>query len=224
MKTNHLIKGAMAAIALTGLLACGQGESKTFENYNTGAVEENKVTGKDSIPLPNMPDSAAARQAWTAFRLPGDMHAMMANDDGNWNEQITMWMEPGVPLQTVPASCTKNMILGGRYQQTVHKAVVMGMPFEGRSTLGYDNGTKKFIKSWVDNMGTGFMNMEGDYDAANKVVHLKGTQTDPITGKSMDVREDYTFNPDGSRLLERYGSQMAGSPEYKVLEIKLMKK
>ncbi len=214
----------MAAIVLAGLIACGEAEDKNFDNDSTGIVGVKTVTGKDSIHLANMPDSAAAMQARRGFITPGTMHKMIAGDDGNWNEQFTMWMGPGTPPQTIAASCIKTMILGGRYQQSVHKGMMMGMPFEGRSILGYDNGKKRFVKSWVDNMGTGFTNMEGDYDAANNVVHLKGTQTDPTTGKAMNVREDYTFNPDGSRLLERYSSQMAGSPEYKIMEIKLMKK
>ena len=212
------------AIALAGLIACGEAEHTNFDNDSTGITKVNTVPGKNNILIENMPDSTAAMQAWRLFRTPGDMHLMMTRDDGNWKEQITMWASPGIPPQTMAASCIKSMILGGRYQQSVHTGMVKGMPFEGRSMLGYDNGRKKFVKSWVDNRGTGITNMEGDYDAANRIIHLKGTQTNPVTGKAMDVREDYIFNPDGSRLLERYGSQMAGSPEYKILEIKLMKR
>jgi hypothetical protein len=36
------------------------------------------------------------------------------------------------------------------------------MPFEGISTLGYDNAKKTFFSTWIDNMGTGMMVMEGN--------------------------------------------------------------
>lgn len=213
----------IAAILLPGLIACGEAENKTGNGDSMNTVAGNDNTDKDSIPV-QIPDSAAAMQAWMTFMTPGEMHNMLAKDDGTWNEEISMWMAPGAPPQTMKASCTNKMILGGRYQQATHKGNMMGMPFEGISTVGYDNGKKKFVMSWADNMGTGLMNMEGDYDAAGKVIRLKGTQTDPITGKPMNVRQDVTYKADGSQLVEMYGSQVAGAPEYKVMEIKVTKK
>ncbi len=47
------------------------------------------------------------------------------------------------------------MILGGRYQQSTHKSMMMGMPTEGISLMGYDNATDEFTAIWIDNIGTG---------------------------------------------------------------------
>jgi hypothetical protein len=58
------------------------------------------------------------------------------------------------------ATCTNTMILGGRYQQSMIKGNMMGMPFEGMGLLGYDNAQKLFYSTWVDNMGTGCYDYE----------------------------------------------------------------
>ena len=36
------------------------------------------------------------------------------------------------------------------------------MTFKGTGIEGYDNGKKKFVGTWMDNMGTGIMMSEGD--------------------------------------------------------------
>ena len=45
---------------------------------------------------------------------------------------------------------------------------MMGMPFQGMSTMAYDNGKKTFMSTWIDNMGTGILETEGTYDAGTK--------------------------------------------------------
>lgn len=36
-------------------------------------------------------------KAWMTYMTPGDMHKMLAESEGEWNEDITMWMAPGAP-------------------------------------------------------------------------------------------------------------------------------
>ena len=124
--------------------------------------------------------SEAEMKAWMEYMTPGDFHKEMAKWDGEWNEDITMWMAPGAPPTKSTASCVNKMILGGRYQSSTHSGSFNGMPFEGMSTTGYDNAKKIFISTWMDNMGTGIMVMEGKWDEKTKTLHLKGKQTDPI--------------------------------------------
>jgi len=111
------------------------------------------------------------------------------------------------------------MILGGRYQRSVHTGDMMGMPFEGISTTGYDNGRKVFFSTWIDNMGTGIMYMEGKYDAAKKMLELKGTTTDPVTGKAMPVRQTLRWVDANTQEMEMFNT--ANGKEYKSMVIKL---
>ena len=77
--------------------------------------------------------------------------------NGEWNEEVTMWMAPGAPPTVSKATAKNEMIMGGRYQLSKSTGTMMGMPFEGMSTVGYDNAKKQFTSTWIDNFGTGTM-------------------------------------------------------------------
>ena len=85
------------------------------------------------------------------------------------------------------------------------------MPFEGISTLAYDNAKKVFVNTWIDNMGTGIMSMEGTYDSVNNVINFSGKSTDPITGKDCTMRQTFTQVDDNTQKMEMwddmYGSE-----------------
>ena len=161
----------------------------------------------------------AAMKAWQNYMTPGDVHKMLATSDGTWNEDITMWMAPGVPATKSTATAENKMILGGRYQQSTTKGTFNNMPFEGISTLGYDNAKKVFMNSWVDNMGTGIMQMQGTWDPAAKTINFKGTSVDPTTGKDMNVRETFTLVDNNTQMMTMYNTVQDGK-EYKSMEIK----
>src|SRR5216684_3555963 len=48
------------------------------------------------------------------------------------------------------------------------------MTFKGMGIEDYDNVKKKFVGTWVDNMGTGIMMSEGRYDVATKTSTYTG--------------------------------------------------
>lgn len=160
-----------------------------------------------------------AMKKWQAFMTPSDVHKMLAKSDGQWDEEVTMWMAPGAPAEKSKASCENKMIMNGLYQQSNHKGNMMGMPFEGMSILGFDNARKVFVSSWIDNMGSGIMNMEGTWDAATQTVNFKGTGTDPMTGNSMPVRETFKIVDDNTQVMEMYVPGPDGK-EFKTMEIK----
>jgi hypothetical protein len=213
MKT---LAAASLFFAITCLIACHD------LTANGAGVDSIRLVSDDKS-LANT-DSATSVKAWTNFKTPGAMHQLLAKANGQWKETITTWESPGAPPQKTISTCINTMILGGRYQQSVHKGTMMGMPFEGIGTVGYDNARKEFVSNWIDNMGTGFMQMSGTFDSIAQIIHFKGTTTDPVTGKSSDVREDLKFLANDSQLVEMYASQMGGKPEFKVMEIKLTKK
>ena len=100
---------------------------------------------------------------------------------------------------------------------------MMGQPMEGMSTMGYDNGKKMFISTWIDNFGTGIIRMTGTFNEATKTLSLKGIQTDPMTGKDMDIREEMTIIDDNAYSLAMYGTGPDGK-EMKYMEGTFKKK
>ncbi len=200
--------------------ACNQPQPATGDDAST-KKEDTAAIEKTTSPAP--PDSAAMMAAWTAYATPGAMHAMLASFDGEWTGDLTMWMEPGKPPIKTTGTAVNSMILGGRYQYSKHTSVFNGMPFEGYSTLGYDNAKKKFISSWVDNMGSGIMLMEGAWDEANKTITSAGKQVDPMTGQEMDVREVVKIIDDNTQLMQMF-MKYPGGEEFQTLEIKSTRK
>jgi hypothetical protein len=167
--------------------------------------------------------SESDMKAWMAYMTPGDFHKEMAKWDGEWSEEMLLWMAPGAPPQKHTSSCVNKMIMGGRYQTSTHTGTFEGMPFEGVSTTGYDNAKKKFVSTWIDNMGTGIMIMEGQWNDNTKTLELKGKQTDPASGKEMNVRETFKIIDDDTQKMEMYMTPVGGK-EYKSMEITFKRK
>jgi hypothetical protein len=192
MKKLLLIQGSLLIIASS----CKEPETKT----ETTATDTTIATTAQAETPPQL-DSAAMVKAWMDFATPGDMHKMMAKSDGIWTTETKMWMEPGKEPSVSTGTATNKMILGGRYQQSMYKGTIDGMQFEGTATSGYDNAKKMFVSTWVDNMGTGIMTMEGTYDEATKTMNMKGKQTDCTNGKDMEVREVQKWLDDNTMII-----------------------
>lgn len=161
-------------------------------------------------------------KAWMDYMTPGAIHQMIAKSDGEWSFDLTMWMKPDAPPTNSTGTTVNKMILGGRYQESVHKSTMMGMPFEGHGLLAYDNAKKIFQSSWVDNMGTGIMNMEGPWDEATKSITFTGKTVDPMTGKDMGVKEIFKIVDDNHHVMEMY--MVNDGKEFKTMEIKFTRK
>jgi hypothetical protein len=156
-------------------------------------------------------------KAAMAYMAPGQVHQMMAKSVGTWTGAITMWSKPGAAPMSVTGETKNVMILGGRYLQATSSANMMGMPFEGISVTGYDNAKKIFVNSWIDNMGTGMMFMEGTWDNPSMSMNLAGKMVDPASGKEIPVREVIKFVDDNTQILDMYVT--ANGNEYKSMEI-----
>jgi len=161
-------------------------------------------------------------KAWMAYMTPGDIHQMLAKAEGEWSFDMTMWMKPDAPPTTSTGTTVNRMILGGRYQESIHKSTFMGMPFEGHGLLAYDNAKRIFQSSWVDNMGTGIMNTEGTWDEGTKSITFKGKSVDPMTGKDMDIKEIFRMVDDNHHVMEMY--MVNDGNEFKTMEIKFTRK
>lgn len=166
--------------------------------------------------------TADEQKAWMEYMTPGSVHEMIAKSDGEWTEEVTMWMDATSEPMKMNSTCTNKMILGGRYQYSTHNGTMMGMPFEGISILAYDNAKKIFQNIWIDNMGTGIMNLSGPWDESTKSVTLTGTSVDPSTGKDVQIREVFKITGDNTQTVEMYLNK--DGKEFKNMSINLTRK
>ena len=141
---------------------------------------------------------------WMEYATPSVMQKMMASWDGEWEEDISMILAPGAPEQKMKATCVNRMLLDGRYQEGKHTGNFQGMPFNGIGILAYDNVLKMFVNTWIDNFGTGLMYMTGNWDEKTKTIDLKGSMTDPMSGKAVPVRQVLTIVDEKTQILEQY--------------------
>ena len=199
-------------------MACND-SAKTESIESKGDSAATTTTTEPAKPL----DSAAMMKAWAEYATPGSMHAVLARDNGTWDADITMWMDPSAPPSKSTGTAEYKMIMGGRYQQGTFKGNFNGMPFEGMSTTAYDNSKNMFVATWIDNMGTGVMSMQGTYDSVNHVVNLTGKGYDPSIGKDCDVRQTIKKVDDNTIVEEMYATHPGGK-EFKSMEITYKKK
>ncbi|MCW3094155.1 MAG: hypothetical protein JWP81_5224 [Ferruginibacter sp.] len=161
-------------------------------------------------------------KAWQDYMTPGEVHKMMAQANGEWNEEITMWMDPSQPPTKSTATSKNEMIMGGRYQVAKTTGMMMGMPFEGMSIMGYDNAKKVFTSTWIDNFGTGTITMEGTWDEPTKSITLTGKALDPMTGKEGTMKQVIKFIDNDTQQFEMYENK--NGTEKKTMEIKSTRK
>ena len=194
-------------------------EAKT-ETTLTDSKMDRTEPKKDAMA---MPDSATMMKNWQTYMTPGDVHKMMAKWNGNWDGDVSMWMQPGAPEEKSKIATVNKMVMNGLYQQGTHTGNMMGMPFNGMGTLAYDIHKKEFINTWIDNMGSGIMVMKGPWDEATKTITLKGKMTDPGTTNDVDVKEKFTIVDDNTQEMKMY-AMMPDGKEFQTMNIKFTRK
>ena len=219
MKTLTLF--TLASALILGISSCPEsGRSDNATADTSATTTTTAATTSTETSLPPM-DSAEQMKAWMDYMTPGDPHKMMAAWDGKWKTESTMWMEPGAPPQTSTGTAVNKMILGGRYQRMTYSAEMMGEKMEGEGITAYDNASKEFVTTWIDNMGTGLMKMSGPWDGASKTINMKGDCVDPMTGKDMSMREVYRILDDTHHEMQLF--RTVDGKEMKMMEMKMTK-
>lgn len=202
--------------ALLLLLASCNNEKKADTGNKDAAATDSTTEKKDMKPAAPL-DSAAMMKAWMDFATPGAMHQWMAGHAGTWEGEISQWMDPAAPPTKSKASSSVKSIMNGLYLTDQFSSDMMGQPFSGQAVMGYDNIKKKFVSTWIDNMGSGIIYMEGRYDEATKTLHLTGKQSDPATGGESDIRQEQKWLDNDTYVLSMFGTGPDGK-ETKFME------
>lgn len=208
-----------ASVALLLATACNSEKKNNSNDTTTTDTTISMVDTAETAPI----DSATSSKAWEAYMKPGNEHQMLSKSVGNWEAAISFYTPDGKVMSTSPGiKVETKMVLGDRYQQSTYKGEMDGMPFEGMNTMAYDNSRKIYISTWIDNMGTGLMYAEGNFNESKKTMVLKGLGTDVVSGKQIQFREVFTIVDDNNQLMEMYDTK--DGKETKTMSIKLTKK
>jgi hypothetical protein len=162
-----------------------------------------------------------------ALAKTNENHKLLSSLDGSWNFTIKFWMnpDPNAKPQESKGTATRKSVMDGRYV-VMDVTGKMQMPgpdgkmkestFKGMGIDGYDNVKKKFVSSWVDNMGTGIQSAEGTYDPATKAFTYT-SEEEPVPGMKSQVREVIKIADKDHMNLEWFENQ--GGQERKTMEI-----
>jgi Protein of unknown function (DUF1579) len=177
-----------------------------------------------SIRSPN--EAEMMKQTMEIAKL-NENHKLLAGLAGSWNYTIKFWMNPdsNAAPQESKGTATTKPIMGGRYfVMDVNGTMKMpgadgkmkNVQFKGIGIDGYDNVKKKFVSSWVDNMGTGIAFSEGTYDPAAKTFTYN-TELELVPGMKSNAREVVKIVDKDHHIFEWYETQ--GGQEKKIMEI-----
>jgi hypothetical protein len=127
---------------------------------------------------------------------PGPQHKRMQGDVGKWKQKNTYWEYPGAEPQVFETEADVKSVMGGRFlvSETSGK-FPMGdreMDFEAMGIYGYDNMSKKYFFSWIDNFGTWMMTAYGTASDDGNVITYMSKMPDPMNGGEMDYKSVMT--------------------------------
>lgn len=174
--------------------------------------------------MPEMsPEEAEMMAAWEAAATPGEQHKFLEAMVGEWEGTNTWWMAPGAPPNVSPTYCSSKMALDGRFLMSHHKGDMMGMEFQGIGTMGYNNTSKQYEGTWMDNMGTMTMFLTGSASADGKVFKMEAKFIDPMTNQPSYMKEVCTIIDADNYRFDMHGPGPDGK-EYKMMEIVFKRK
>ena len=218
MKTfTSLITIVFAALIATPSFAQTSGTSPAIGTAPVGAA-----TAPTGQPNPQ----EMMKQMMEMSKL-NENHKLLADMNGSWNYTIKMWMnpDPNAKPQESKGTATRKSAMGGRYftmdvtgklQMPGEDGKMKDMQFKGMALEGYDNVKKKFVSSWIDNMGTGIQYSEGTYDPATKTFTFT-SEMEMMPGMKTPVRELLKMTDKDHIMMEWYETH--GGQEKKTMEI-----
>ena len=219
---------AVSSFAQPSPTSPGPGGQVPVPANPAGGTGASAPTGK-----PSAADMEKMMQQMMELSKLNENHKLLVSLDGTWNCNVKMWMDGDTSKKPDVSKSTavRKSIMDGRYviMDVTGKMEVPGpdgkmkdVMFKGMGMEGYDNVKKKFVASWIDNMGTGIEFSEGTYDPATKSFTYT-SEIEAIPGMKTKVREVVKVADDRHMSLEWYEKQKGGQ-EKKTMEIAYTKK
>jgi hypothetical protein len=226
--TRILRSRFVTAIGLAALMTLpGLAQDKDKDKHKDHQKDEKK--GAQS----GQPNESEMMAMMMEMAKPGDNHKLLSDTVGEWTYKVKAWMSPdpnAAPQESSGTSVTRE-VMGGRYFVTDHSGKfqipggpdgkMIDMEFKGMAVEGYDNAKKKFVASWIDNMGTGIMALQGDYDPASKSFTYHA-EYEMAPGTKTKVREVIKLIDKDHRVFEWYEDR--GGSEAKTMEMTYTRK
>lgn len=221
---------ATCSLGIIVLTAAAQAQTSTPASATTQpqTATTAPVVATSPVAAPSgQPSQAEMMKQMMEMAKPNENHKLLADTTGSWNYTLRMWMnpDPNAKPQESKGTATRKMTLDGHYltgdyvgkfQMPGADGKMQTMTFHGMGAEGYDNVKKKFVASWMDNMGTGIQYSEGSWDPATKAWTYT-SEMEPFPGMKQQVREVVKVVDKDHMNLEWY--ETTAGQEKKTMEI-----
>lgn len=169
----HRRASALAVLALLAVAAC-QSSADPVDSTHAKDNPFAKLSMEEQM------------KAMMELATPGAEHQRLQPLVGDWDLAIKMRFGPKEPWQEAPGTIEAKSVLGGRFVVQHYQSTMMGQPFEGIGTLGYDRLKKCYTSSWADSMSTWIVRNEGQ--AEGNAIDYRGMMVDSITPHGRPMR------------------------------------
>ena len=150
-----------------------------------GKILEEEVLGANQDKKPESATAAAG-------------HEFLKRFVGEWDCESEAFIEPDKPTKS-KATMTGHM-LGNFWAVVVVNGDVLGQPYHGQGTFGFDSQKKKFIGTWADSMSDFLWRYDGVVEGDKLVLNSEG----PIPGepgKMIKSRDTWEFKGNDQVIL-----------------------
>jgi hypothetical protein len=145
-------------------------------------------------------------------------HKFLHKDVGTWDATMKMFPAEGAEPIESKGSETNELFDGGMWLVSRFQGDILGMPFTGMGTIGYDPIDKKYVGTWIDSISPHLTLIKGEYDAATKTLTSVAEVRDFRTGQVTQSKHITRYIDDNTRIFEIHAKE-GGEKERKVLEI-----
>ncbi len=175
--------------------------------------------------LDPMAQAMADMEVYMKSGQPGEEHRQMAEGAGTWTTTNTMWMAPGAPPMTTNGTAVTRMTMDGRFAVTEVTSPMGEMgTMQGTSTMGFDNVQKKYVGTWIDNMGSGMMHGVGTPSQGGKRIDWVYTYSCPITNCQRTMREVHTHPDKNTLIIESFAKDPRTNKEMQCMRMEAKRK
>lgn len=215
MKPHHIF----TALTLT-LAAC----ASTHRDVGSDETPMHKAAQAGDHAAMQLPPGWTAEdmQACLDAGMVGEKHKQLTSHEGKWMGTCTMWMAPDMPAME-PGACKAKIttVMDGRFAKWEFDGEMPGMgPYNAVGFFGFENGTQKYVSSWLDNHSTQILHGEGTASADGNTITWTYRYHCPIRKGPASMREIQTYSKD-MITLETYMADPKSGKEYKMMRIEM---
>ncbi len=135
-----------------------------------------------------------------AMPKPAKEHEWLQQFVGEWDIETEIFMAPGQPPMKVKGTESAKM-LGGFWVVGENKGEMMGAPFAGIMTFGFDPEKKKYVGTWVDSNTSALWQYLGTVEASGKILSLETEGFCPLEGKICQFKNTIEFKSPDHRVM-----------------------